>query len=162
AITRPWDDRLRERLIAQHGEERGRELADRWIPRFPDSYRSSTAVYRAVLDTEAFQRLEDSGEPFVVGLQNERAQDENLTRLGLYRTGGKVRLSDFMPILEDLGLQVVEEVPTGLVGGDGETYLHDFGVLGADGRPLDLGVCGDHVADCISAVWRGQAVSDSL
>jgi glutamate dehydrogenase len=162
ALTRTWDDRLREQLIQLHGEERGRELADRWIPRFPDYYKSSTDVYLAVLDTESFQKLVDGGDSFVVSLQNERAQEENLTRLGLYRTGGKVRLSDFMPILEDLGLQVVEEVPTGLLGGDEQTYLHDFGVLGSDGEPLPLSACGDDVAACIAAVWRGQAVSDSL
>jgi glutamate dehydrogenase len=165
ALTRTWDDRLRERLIARHGQERGRELAARWSARFPDHYKSSTDVYLAVLDAENFERLRETGEPFVVGLQNERGRDENLTRLGLYRVGGKVRLSDFMPILEDLGLQVVEEVPTGLLDdpeGDEELYLHDFGVLGPDGAPLDIASCGRGVAACIAAVWRGQARSDSL
>ena len=85
----------------------------------PDYYKSSTDVYLALLDIEQFERLEH-GEDFAVGLQNERGQEQNLTRIGLYKTGGKVRLSDFLPILEHLGLTVVEEVPTRLHG-DGET-----------------------------------------
>ena len=47
------------------------------------------------------------------GLGNE-AKGERLTRVKLYKTGGKVDLSAFMPILEALGLRVVEEVPTAL------------------------------------------------
>ena len=55
----------------------------------------------------------------------------------LYKTGGKVDLSAFMPILEALGLRVVEEVPTGLLG-EGRVYIHDFGVLDSRGAVLDL------------------------
>ena len=161
ALARTWDDRLRERLVTTYGEERGSELADRYAGRFPVYYKSSTDVYLAVLDVEQFERLE-AGEPFVVGLQNERDKDQNLTRVGLYKTGGKVVLSDFLPILEDLGLTVIEEVPTRLLGGDGETFLHDFGVLDQDGKPLKLNECGELVADTVSAVWRGEAESDSL
>jgi glutamate dehydrogenase len=161
AITRTWDDRLRERLVAMHGEEKGTKLADRWAARFPDYYKSATDIYLSVLDIEQFERVE-AGEPFVVSLQNERAAGASLTRVGLYKPGGKVNLSDFLPILEDLGLTVVEEVPTRLLGGDGETFLHDFGVLGPDGRLLDVGACGERVAECVSAVWRGEAESDRL
>ena len=46
-------------------------------------------------------------------------------------------------MLEDLGLRVIEEVPTRLLGGDDETWVQDFGVLGPDDRPLDLDAVGD-------------------
>ena len=98
------------------------------------------------------------GEPFVVGLQNEPGR----TRVALYKTGGKVELGEAMPTLEDLGLRVVEEVPTRLLGGDGDTWVQDFGVLGPGDRPLDLADVGDRVADCIAAVRRGDAESDTL
>ncbi len=160
AVTRTWDDRLRERLGALHGEEKGNALAGKYEKLLPDYYKSSTDVYLALLDIEQFERLEH-GEDFAVGLQNERGQEQNLTRIGLYKTGGKVRLSDFLPILEHLGLTVVEEVPTRLHG-DGDVYLHDFGVLDSNGQPLHLSDCGARVADAISAVWRGEAESDSL
>ena len=56
----------------------------------------------------------------------------------------------------------IEEVPTRLLGGDGETWVQDFGVLGPDGGPLDLDAVGDRVADCITAVRRGDTESDTL
>src|SRR4029450_5373556 len=67
-----------------------------------------------------------------------------------------------MPTLEDLGLRVVEEVPTRLLGGDGETWVQDFGVLGPGDAPLDLDAVGDRIADCVAAVRRGDAESDTL
>ncbi len=160
-LTRTWDDRLRERLVALHGTSDGRALAKKWSPRFPDYYKSSTDIYLAVLDIDEFERVE-AGEPFVVGLQNERGKAESLTRVGLYKSGGRVQLSDFMPILEALGLTVVEEVPTRLDGADGELFLHDFGVLGSDGKPLDVSASGERVAAAISAAWQGDAEVDSL
>jgi glutamate dehydrogenase len=159
--ARTWDDRLRERLIARFGEERGTQLAEKYAQRFPDYYKAATDIYLAVLDVEEFERI-DAGEPFVVALQNERGKDQNVTRVGLYKSGGKVILSDFVPILEALGLTVIEEVPTRLEGGDGETFLHDFGVLDAEGKVLEVSECGDRAAEAISAVWRGETESDSL
>ncbi len=158
SLTRTWDDALRERLVARFGPSRGRELAARWGPRFPEYYRASAEPSLVVGDVESFDRLERAGLPFVVGLQNEPGR----TRVALYKTGGKVELGDAMPTLEDLGLRVVEEVPTRLLGGDGDTWVQDFGVLGPDDRPLDLAEVGERVADCIAAVRRGEAESDSL
>jgi glutamate dehydrogenase len=89
---------------------------------------------------------------------------EPLTRLKLYKTGGKAPLTDLLPLFEQLGLQVVEEVPTRLQGdeGQGGRYLHDFGVVGPGGEPLDLDRLGTLVADTVSAVWDGRAGSDWL
>ena len=158
SLARTWDDDVRERLVDRFGPTRGSELAARWTPRFPEYYRASVDASLVVADVACFERLETEGEPFVVGLQNE----QNRTRVALYKTGGKVELGEAMPTLEDLGLRVVEEVPTRMLGGDGDTWVQDFGVLGPGDRPLDLQAVGDRVAECIAAVRRGDAESDSL
>ena len=72
ALTRTWDDRLRERLVALHGEERGHVARRRRTRRcFPDYYKASTDIYLALLDIEQFERLE-AGEA-VRGRAPERA-----------------------------------------------------------------------------------------
>ncbi|HYH88575.1 MAG TPA: NAD-glutamate dehydrogenase [Solirubrobacteraceae bacterium] len=162
AATRTWEDELRDALVARHGDIRGRALAVEWGARFPRYYRASTSPQLAVHDIGCFARLETLGEPFVVGLQNERDENGERTRIGLYKTGGKVELAEAMPMLEDLGLRVIEEVPTRLKGGDGDTWVQDFGVLGPGDQPIDLQAHGARVADCISAVWRGDTESDTL
>src|SRR3954451_2892549 len=158
-LARTWDDRARDELVARHGEERGRVLAKRWAPRLPDSYKAAVDPAAAADDIAHFERLFTGGEAFHVGLRNER---EGLTRIGMYRVGDKVELSQAMPTLEHLGLRVVEERPTRLMGGDGALWLQDFGVLGPTDHPLDLEECGERVAQAIAAIWRGEAESDSL
>src|SRR3989337_4175386 len=101
-------------------------LAERWARRFHETYKGATAVEVATHDVLRFDELEQGDEPFVIGLSNERHDAETLTRVRLYKVGGKIRLSDFVPTLESLGLRVVEEGPTHLLGDD-ERDLHDFG-----------------------------------
>jgi glutamate dehydrogenase len=115
-------------------------LAARWAPRLPEYYKAGVDPALAVSDLERFQELLTSGESFTVGLQQEPGDvGIQRTRVGLYKAGSKLELSRAMPILEDLGLRVIEEIPTRLTTGTGqEMWLQDFGVLGPDGRPLDL------------------------
>jgi glutamate dehydrogenase len=161
-LCRTWEDRLQDRLVAIHGRERAAELFERWAARFPDPYRASTPVDLAVFDIEHLERLGPGDEGFGVGVVNREAEGETLTRIRLYRVGERIQLSQVVPILEALGLRVVEEVPTHLHGDGDDRFLHDFGVLGPDGRPLDADGDGQRVADAIAAVWRGRAESDSL
>ena len=117
----------------------------------------------AGLDILRFDELERGEEAFLIGLANETEEGQSLTHVRLYKVDGKVELSDFVPTLESLGLRVIEEWPTTLSGEEGdERFLHDFGVLGADHRPIDVDAPGDRVAECIAAVWRGECESDSL
>jgi glutamate dehydrogenase len=163
ALTQSWEDRLRAELVRSRGRERGEELFDRWALRFPASYRSSTPIATVIEDVERLDALEHGDDAFVVGLRNVTDGDESLTRVRLYKVGGKIQLSDFVPILEALGLRVVEEVPAELLGEhEDERYIHDFGVVDSAGHPLDVDRVADRVADCIAAVWRGEADSDSL
>ena len=162
ALTRSWQERVTEVLAERHGREQARRLADAWAGRFPDYYVASTRLEVAAGDIEHLQRLADSGKPFIVGLQNEPGDDRDpLTRVALYRRDGKLPLSELVPALEDLGLQVVEEVPTRL-GGGGNIFIHDFGVLTPEGTLIHLEECGQRVADALTAVWGGTAESDTL
>ena len=160
-IARTWDDRLLERLVEFHGDTGAHVLFDRWAYRFPDYYKTSTSVDLAAEDILRFEELERGDNAFVVGLANQTQDGETLTRVRLYKVGGKIQLSDFVPTLESLGLRVVEEWPTTLLGDDGR-HLHDFGVLWADQRPLDVEEIGGRIADSIVAVWKGESESDSL
>src|SRR3954466_14304816 len=76
-------------------------------------------------------------------------------------SGGKIELSQAMPMLEDLGLGVVEEIATRLLT-DEERWVQEFRVHGPDGGPIDLDANGDRLAEAIAAVHRGDAESDPL
>ena len=162
AAARSWDDALSDALAETVGEMRGHELARRYAALFPEYYKSASDVDTARFDVEQFELLGPE-RPYVVALQNEQGTAEPLTRLKLYKTGGKAPLTELLPLLEQLGLTVVEEVPTRLQGDPAESrYLHDFGVLGPDGRQLDLDTYAELVSSTVGAVWDGRAGSDWL
>lgn len=167
AMARTWDDRVVDALEEVAGEHEAKRLAHKWAPRFPEYYKSSTALTLTVGDILLLERLSSSDFDIAVGLQNEvgaakaPASNEPLTRITVYRKSGKLNLSTMMPLMEHLGLTVVEEVPTRLRSGE-DTYIHDFGVLSAQGRQIDVDVLGDRIASAIEAVLRGEAESDSL
>ena len=159
-LARSWDDDLYDELVSRVGPERGLTLTEKYAGRFPNYYKAGDEWGLIVDDVLALEELETNPEGFVVGIGNE-SKGERLTRVKLYKTGGKVDLSAFMPILEALGLRAVEEIPTALHG-EGKVYIHDFGVLDARGAVLELDTAAEHVCDAIAAVWRGEAESDSL
>ena len=156
-LSRTWDDELRDLLISSHGPIAGRRLAEAWQDRFPAHYKGYTSVASAAYDIACFARLTE-GEHHVVGLQALAEQ----TRVCLYKQGAKVELSEAMPMLEDLGLRVSEELSTKLTGDGDEVWVQEFRVVGPWGAPLEVEACGEGVAEVIAAVWRGEAESDSL
>ena len=147
--ARTWDDRLSDALVEAPASRAGHELARRYSALFPDYYKSGVEDLPG-----GVRRRRSSSSSATSGPTSSRSRTsahmaEPLTRVKLYKTGGKAPLTDLLPLLEQLGLTVVEEVPTRLQGDGGESrYLHDFGVLGPDGAPLDL--------DAPAATWSAE------
>src|SRR3954454_3002438 len=161
--ARTWRDRVAAALVHRHGPERGRMLVARWLKRLPESYRAAVEPLVAAEDVDHFETLATGGADFLVGLQDERGADgARRTRVAFYRRGPKVELSQATPMLEHLGLRVIEEVPARLHGSDDELWVQAFGVLGEGDEPLILADVGERVAGSLEAVWRGETESDSL
>lgn len=162
ALTRSWAEKVAEVLAERMPRQEARDLAERWESRLPDYYKTSTQIGVAAGDIENLERLSTSDVRAVVGLQNETEEGPDvLTRVALYERGGKRPLSELAPALEDMGLTVVEEVPT-RVGGSETLFIHDFGVVDDRGELLDLDRCADRVAAALEDIWEGHAPSDTL
>lgn len=163
-LVRGWEDRVLAALARTMGEDAAARVVGRWVHRLPEYYRDYTDPEVAAADLTNLERLVTDGVPFVVGAHNESGPTSDgrlLTRVTLYRVGGKRPLSDLVPPLEDHGLRVVEEIPTRLEG-SGDIFIHDFGVVGADGHRLDVAECGARLEDALAAVWGGGSVTDAL
>jgi glutamate dehydrogenase len=155
-LARTWDDALRDAMIERHGASHARLLHSIWAGRLPEHYKGYTSPQTAAVDIALLEQLAEDG-PFLVSLQPLSQH----TRVALYVRGPKVELGDALPMLEDLGLRVIEEISTRLVGQD-ETWVQEFRVLGPDGRPLDIDAIGSRVAELLAAVHRGDAETDNL
>jgi glutamate dehydrogenase len=155
-LARTWDDALRDALAERFGAARGRLLWSIWGSTLPEHYKGYTAPQTGAMDIALLEQLAETG-PFLVSLQPLAGH----TRVALYKRGPKVELGDALPMLEDLGLRVIEEISTRLVSDD-ETWVQEFRVLGPGGVPLDIDTLGDRVAELLAAVHRGDAETDTL
>ena len=162
-LTRSWPEQLVAELSAVVPSEDAARLVTDWAPRFPEYYATSVVANVAAGDILRLDALAAGDRDSAVGIQNEDpvAGQERLTRVALYRKHGKLPLSQLISALEDLGLTVVEEMPTRMERPDGY-FIHDFGVLGPDGLPLDLEAVGDLVEEALEAVWVDGGESDDL
>ena len=116
-------------------------------------------VERALVDVGSLDALVGGEQTLRVRLH---PQDRSGVRLIAFRAGEPLELSDFLPILESLGLVVVEEIPYSLTGDGPALFIHDFGVRDSRGQAIDVATDGQRLAEATLAGWYGRTETDSL
>ena len=111
--TRSWTDELQVLLVGQHGEEDGNRLTARYGEAFPAAYREDQPPRSAVYD---IQRMEDlaagaTDANNAMSLYRPLEAPPGLLRLKLFSGERPLPLSEVVPMLEDMGVEVVEERP---------------------------------------------------
>ena len=90
------------------------------------------------------------------------APGRRAARIKLYRAGGVLVLSDVMPLLEHLGVTVVDEHPYDIDAPDGPLGIYSFGIVAAAGDPLADPATQSRVAEAFLGVWAGTVENDGL
>jgi glutamate dehydrogenase len=173
-VSQTWVERVTTMAAAQDLEA----TVAPWAGRLPAAYRDGVEPAEAVRDCRELAVLA-AGESDVrmrvimVDPDGAPGQRPHL-RVKLYRRGPVVELSRFVPILESLGLVVVESVPHVLKGearaaaGDGDMderaryRIHDYGVRLDLDTDFHVEDDGRRLADAAEAIWAGRAEADSL
>lgn len=164
-LTRTWEDRVCQTLAETQDQPVARALIEAYAHRYPAHFRAASSLGKAARSIVDVDALMSGSGPIKVSIFNEVDSDEHLTRIIVYSRRGKRDLSEMLPLIEDLGLRVIEEIPTRLSTDDednDELFAHDFGVLGPDGGCLDIDTCGDRVSEALTATLVGEGESDGL
>ncbi len=122
-MVRGWSPAVESELIAAAGAPRATRLALTYIPAFPDGYRARTSPEEAAADIVRLASLASADERGVRLCRSSRGDHE--LELKTYRRGDLIPLSEAVPVLENFGFRVLEEIPTSLAGGT-IGYIHDF------------------------------------
>jgi glutamate dehydrogenase len=122
-MVRGWEPSVEEALIELVGAGRATRLALSYAGEFPDTYCSQTSPGEAALDILRLQDLDHTGERDA-RFYRETIDGTDRLRLKIYRRGGLIPLSDAVPVLENFGFRVLEEIPTEL-GGESRAHIHD-------------------------------------
>ncbi len=153
-----WEDRLREHLGEHLGQAEALRLVGRWGRAFPLDYRVGVEPERALADIELLEAVVQ-GE----GTQVALADGDGVTALRAYVAGAPLVLADVLPVLEHLGLRVLnEDRVTVTPAGQPPLHIHRFLVHDRQGRALDLPAVATRLRQALLAIWRGRAADDVL
>ena len=156
--SRSWQDDFLHAVLAEYGEDAGSALGRRYVDAFPEAYKEDFNPRTAAVD---LGRIE--------GIAGESGIDESLyadvdaadgeARLKVYRVGEPLSLSEVLPMLSSMGVEVVDERPYALTGLERRTHIYDFGLRYGAALP-------DHArelfADALRAMWDGFNETDGF
>ena len=159
-LARSWADASVEVLRTRVAPVVADRLRLELIPRLPRSYRDRTSPPDAVADLLLLDAAASGASPLLVAFRITGADaGGNHARLLAAKRDEPLELSAFLPIVESLGLVVVDELPHELQGEHPRLTLHDFGVRAAT---VDVHTDGPRLADAIQAAWRGHLEVDPM
>ncbi|SDZ05363.1 glutamate dehydrogenase [Geodermatophilus africanus] len=160
AVVRSWTDELSDALAARYGADAERRLA-RVADAFPAVYQEDFPATTAVEDLERLDGLAE-GELGLV-LRRPSGASASEPRLAVYRVGQRLLLSDVLPMLQHLGVDVVDERPYEIDRiGAPLAWIYDFGLTAPVGDLPFPGSLPERFTEALSAVWRGDAEDDGL
>jgi glutamate dehydrogenase len=160
--VRSWPDRLREILVQKHGEDIGLKLASQLVDAFPEAYKEDVPPWVAAFDVENAAAL-FTGSDLRMSLYRPRKRRGGILRFKLFRADEPLPLSDVMPILENLGLRVVNERPYELNLPDGRRlWIQDFDMLPVARYELNVEVLRELFQEAFERTLRGLADSDGF
>ena len=159
-MVRGWAPAVEAELTERVGSGRATRLALTYLPGVPEDYRSRERAEEAAADILRLSALEGSDDRDV-RLFRDLSDRPGEVRLKLYRSGGLVPLSEAVPVLENFGFRVIEELPTALGEDSRLGHIHDFG-LELDADASELLSRTDVIEGAIAAVLQRHAEDDEF
>jgi glutamate dehydrogenase len=157
AAVRSWDEDLVAEATRLLGEDRAAKLLKLCGASIPETYKADVSAQDAVSDLTTMLELRESGTESAVRLV------EGMQRwtLLVYRSGTPITLSDVLPQLQHMGLEVVDEHPYEFTGSSsaGSFWIYEFGL-----RPpaAALGSVRQTFEEALTALWLDQTEDDGF
>ena len=161
AMVRGWPQAVEAELAKGDDPGRAAALATRFAEAFPPAYRSFYGTAEAAADIRVLRGLggSEAATRRAARLYRLPGGSSGL-RLKLYQREGTLPLSDAVPVLENFGFRVMEEVPT-LIDGGRIATIHDFLLALPAGQPEDAVLArAAAIERAIANVLNGEAEDD--
>ena len=162
AAARSWTDDLADALAARYGAEAEPDAR-------PGRRRLPGRLPGGLPRRAGRRRPRAAGQPgrrasWRCGCGRRPARPTGERRLTVYRVGERLLLSDVLPVLQNMGVDVVDERPYEIDRiGAPPTWIYDFGVAVPDRSSCpSLRSLPERFTDAVGAVWRGEAEDDGL
>ncbi len=157
SIVRTWKQRLRNALEEQYDAEYVHQLVDTYFEAFPPEYVATIDIETAVEDIELLEALQRTG-LMQVSLEDHTGSELQASSLRLFVKRSSMILADVMPVLEKVGLRVIDADAMDV----GAATIHKFVVQGPNLSRLDSEEVGLRLTNTLRAVAIGRTDSDQL
>ncbi|MDH3205713.1 MAG: NAD-glutamate dehydrogenase [Gemmatimonadota bacterium] len=167
-LIRTWTDLVEERLEESRPPADAHRLAREYGDRLSPEYQAATSPEVAATDISELELMVSGDRTISVVLANRDRADqvagvEGATQLKLFLRGERLVLSDFMPILDNLGLRVIAMQPYDVRrNGSPDATIYVFAVFDREGQQLDVDGRGELLSQTLLAARAGDAISDPL
>ncbi|MER7501329.1 NAD-glutamate dehydrogenase [Nonomuraea pusilla] len=168
AITRSWEDDLAVTLAEMTSEEEAPALTRRYQTAFPEGYKADFPPKVAVMDLRRLEQLIAEGDDDAVSINLYEPYDaaEGERRLKIYKAGEPISLSQALPLIQRLGVEVVDERPYE-IDRDGDpgtknAWIYDFGLRYTPSDEVSREDFKQLFQDGLTALWQGRVQADNL
>ncbi len=159
-LARDWEFDLKDALVRQRGELDGLRRAREYRTAFPNAYRDRFDVQDALADIDHIARM-DASVGIVMRMYRQRGLDHKHLNLKVFHNGTSLSLYQIMPVLTNLGLDVIGEVPYEVKTANGATtFIQDFHLHYTDN--VDLDAVDDIFEETFLRIWNGDLENDSF
>ncbi|NDC82510.1 hypothetical protein EB093_02460 [bacterium] len=164
-LIRPWEDRLRDAILAEFPGKTGLLLHSRYLHAFPSHHKVRRTPAETVNDIIFLEKVTHERriqfDLAAVTTVNSSLKDK-ASVLSIYNTT-KIDLIHIMPVLQNLGLYVFDELTT-RIGPESELYgyIHSFRFGNGDQSKLDEKIYKTLINTLLTEVFEGNTENDSL
>jgi glutamate dehydrogenase len=161
SIVRTWKQRLADALDERYEAEAAHRLQRAYFDSFSPAYVATVDVQTAVEDIARLDALQQSG-VMQVALEDHQNGGLEATSLRLFVKRGSMILADAMPVLENLGLRVIEADAMDVGSEESAATIHKFVVQGPDSRRLDRAAIGERMTATLCAIATMRTDNDQF
>ncbi|HET7667573.1 MAG TPA: NAD-glutamate dehydrogenase [Mycobacterium sp.] len=157
--ARTWGDRL---MGAVKTGSITQSMAEHYAAAFPEVYKQAVAPLDAIKDIAIIEELQDNSVKLVLGGQSA----DGVAQLTWYLGGRSASLSHLLPMLQSMGVVVLEERPFTVARPDGlPVWIYQFKISPHRDIPTppvgpDRDAMAERFADAVTAIWHGRVEID--
>ncbi|MCH9696371.1 MAG: NAD-glutamate dehydrogenase [Gammaproteobacteria bacterium] len=158
-----WSDRLHETMLSRFETEDCRRLFNTYGGIFPAGYQEHTLPSEACSDIRRIDEMLASETQQTVHLYAPEGSEPGHLHFMLYSFDHPLPLSNALPVLENMGVDVYSERPYKALLTTGQTFwIQDFHLRHESGGGIDVDASAARFEACFEAVRDGLAEDDGL
>jgi glutamate dehydrogenase len=176
AAARSWDEDLAAEAGRQLGDRPARAMLGICSGAIPDTYKADVPAENAVSDLTRVEEMLRSGEDiafelweaesYMRGVPVSDHSKVGVWRLTIYRIGSPITLTDVLPRLQHMGVEVVDEHPYEFAGPSVAKpfWIYDFGLRRGEAArgPEHPEEVESLFEDALTALWQGKVEDDGF